>query len=72
MADAAAEAVSNVDLLLGAGTSEGSVAIDNQLKVFEAYERGLLATWETPAELICVPRAYCRPLISIPASSDVR
>jgi len=54
MADAAAEAVSNVELLLGAGMSEASVAIDHQLMVFEAYERGLLATWETPAELICV------------------
>ena len=56
MADAAAEAVSNVELLLGAGVSEASVAIDNQLKVFESYEHGLLATSETPAELVCVPR----------------
>jgi len=56
MADAAAEAVSNVELLLSTGASEGSVAIDNQLRIFEPYERGLLATWETPAELICVPR----------------
>jgi hypothetical protein len=56
MADAAAEAVSNVELLLGAGASEGSVAIDHQLRVFESLERGLLATWETPAELICVGR----------------
>ena len=56
MAEAAAQAVSNVELLLSTGASEDSVAIDNQLKVFESHERGLLATWETPAELICVPR----------------
>jgi hypothetical protein len=56
MADAAAEAVFNMELLLGAGVSEASVAIDHQLKVFESHERGLLATWETPAELICVSR----------------
>jgi len=56
MADAAAQAVSNVDLLLSAGAFEGSVAIDHQLKVFESHEQGLLATWETPGVLICVPR----------------
>ncbi len=56
MADAAAQAVSDVELLLSTGASEGSVAIDDQLRVFEAHERGLLATWETPAELICAPR----------------
>jgi len=56
MADAAAQAVFNVELLLSAGASEGSVAIDHQLKVFESYERGLLATWETADALICVPR----------------
>jgi hypothetical protein len=36
--------------------SEGSVATDHQLKVFESYECGLLATWETPDALICVPK----------------
>ncbi len=56
MADAAAQAVSNVELLLSAGASEGSVAIDHQLKVFESYECGLLATWETPDAVICVQR----------------
>jgi hypothetical protein len=56
MADIAAEAISNVELLLRAGASEASVAIDHQLRVFESHERGLLATWETPAELICVSR----------------
>jgi hypothetical protein len=56
MAEAAAQAVSNVELFLSAGVSEDSVAIDNQLRVFESYEHGLLATWETPGALICVPR----------------
>jgi hypothetical protein len=56
LADVAAEAVSNVELLLVTGESEDTVAIHHQLQVFESYERGLLATWETPAELICVPR----------------
>ena len=56
MVDAAAQAVANVELLLSTGASEGSVAIDNQLEVFEAYEHGLMATWETPDALICVPR----------------
>jgi hypothetical protein len=56
MADAAAQAVSNVELLLSAGVPEGSMAIDHQLKIFESHEYGLLATWETAAELICVQR----------------
>jgi hypothetical protein len=56
MAEAAAEAVFNVELLLSAGASEASVAIDHQLRVFESHERGLLTTWETPVELICVAR----------------
>jgi hypothetical protein len=56
MADVAAQAVANVELLLSSGAPEGSVAIDHQLKVFEAHEHGLLAMWETPDALICVPR----------------
>ncbi len=56
IADAAAQAVSNVELLLSTGVPEGSMAIDHQLKVFESYERGLMATWETPDALFCVPR----------------
>jgi hypothetical protein len=55
VADAAAQAVFNVELLLRSGASESSVAIDNQLEVSRAYELGLLATLETPDELICVP-----------------
>jgi hypothetical protein len=56
VAEAASQAVFNVELLLSAGMSEGSVAIGNQLRVVESYECGLLATWETPDALICVPR----------------
>jgi hypothetical protein len=55
MADAAAQAISKVELLLSTGVSEDSVAIDHQLTIFESYEHGLLATWETPDALICVP-----------------
>jgi hypothetical protein len=55
-AEVAAQAVSNVELLLSAGASESSVAIDHQLMVFEVNECGLLATWETADALICVPR----------------
>lgn len=56
LADAAAQAVSKVELLQGAGGSERSVAIDHQLKVFESHEQGLLATWETADAPICVPK----------------
>jgi hypothetical protein len=56
MAEAAAQAISNVELLMDPGASEDAVAIDNQLMTFEAHEHGLLATWETPGALICVPR----------------
>ena len=55
MADAAGQAVSDVEQLLSWGASESSVAMDNQLRIFESYERGLLATWETPDALISVP-----------------
>jgi hypothetical protein len=56
MADVAAQTISNVEALLCLGDSERSVAIDNQMKVFDSYEQGLMATWETPDALICVPR----------------
>jgi hypothetical protein len=61
LAEAAAQTISNVERLLRAGASEGSVAIDHQLNVFESYEHGLMATWETPAALICVPRIRVYP-----------
>jgi hypothetical protein len=53
---AAAEAVANVELLLSTGSSGHEELIHHQLRVFEAYELGLLATWETPSAVICVPR----------------
>jgi hypothetical protein len=52
---AAAQAIRAVEDLLSAGHTESSMAIYHQLKVFEACEYGLLATWETPDALICVP-----------------
>jgi hypothetical protein len=57
MAEVAAKAISNVELLLSSGAPENSVAIDNELKVFESYEHGLVATWETPDALICFATA---------------
>jgi hypothetical protein len=57
MADAAAQAVSNIELLLSASEAGCSVAIDNQLLVFELYEYGLLTTWEKPEALVCIPRS---------------
>jgi hypothetical protein len=56
LAEAAAQAISNVEALLSRGVPEQSVAIDNQLMALESYEHGLMATWETPVALICVPR----------------
>jgi hypothetical protein len=53
---AAAAAIRAVEDLLSAGHAEGSMAIYHQLRAFEAFEHGLLATWETPDELVCVPR----------------
>ena len=52
---AAAKAVRAVEDLLSAGHAENSVAIYHQSRVFEAREHGLLATWETPDGLVCVP-----------------
>jgi hypothetical protein len=56
LAETAAQAISNVEALLGMGESERSMAIDSQLMAFEMHEHGLMATWETPDALICVPR----------------
>jgi hypothetical protein len=54
MARRCTQAVSNVEFLPGTGASEGSLATDNQLMVFESYEHGLMATWEKADELVCV------------------
>jgi hypothetical protein len=51
----AAQAVTDIELLLSSGAPAES--IHHQLRVFEAYELGLLATWETPDAIICVPRS---------------
>jgi hypothetical protein len=50
----AARAIRAVEDLLSAGHAEGSMEICHQLMVFEAFEHGLLATWETPKELVCL------------------
>lgn len=52
----AAEGVSDVEALVSAGFPEHGEPVSHQLRVFEAYELGLLATWETPDVIICVPR----------------
>ena len=48
----AARAVIDVELLLSSGAAEE--AIHHQLRAFEAYELGLLATWETPGAIVCL------------------
>ena len=55
--DAAVEALCRVEVLLSQGLSETSEPIHHQLEIIQAYQHGLLATWETPAELVCVPRS---------------
>ena len=54
---AAAGAVANIELFLSSSFSERDEPIHHQLRVFEAYELGLLATWETPTAIGCVPRS---------------
>jgi hypothetical protein len=54
--DAAVDALCRVEVLLSQGLSEASEPVHHQLEVVEAYRHGLLATWETPDEMICVPR----------------
>jgi hypothetical protein len=51
----AARAIRAVEDLLSAGHAESSEPIYHQLMVFGAFEHGLLATWETPEELVCLP-----------------
>jgi hypothetical protein len=45
---AAPQAVADIELFLSAGLAEHDGPVYHQLRVFEAYELGLLATWETP------------------------
>jgi hypothetical protein len=51
----ATESICAIEALLVSGVRPGSDAVRDRVRVFEAYELGLLATSETPAELICVP-----------------
>ena len=53
---AAAQAVTDIELFLSSGAPKG--LIHHQLEVFEAFQLGLLATWETPDVVICVPRTH--------------
>jgi len=55
--DATVEALCGVEVLLSQGHSEASEPVHHQLEVIEAYQHGLLATWETPDEMVCVPRS---------------
>jgi hypothetical protein len=56
----ATNAIEEVDALLCSGASADSDAVQHRLMTFEAYEKGLLATWEMPDEIICVPRLAVR------------
>ena len=53
LAAAAVDALCNVEMLLCSGLSECSMPIYPQLMVFQAWEDGLLATWEMPDEVLC-------------------
>jgi hypothetical protein len=55
--DATVEALCRVEVLLSEGLSEASELVHHQLGIIEAYQHGLLATWETPDEMVCVPRS---------------
>jgi hypothetical protein len=55
--DATVEALCRIEVLLSQGLSEASEPVHHQLEVIEAYQHGLLATWETPDEMVCVPRS---------------
>lgn len=52
----AVESICAIEALLVSGEQSSSDAVQDRVRVSEAYELGLLATWEMPAELICVPR----------------
>jgi hypothetical protein len=52
----ATESICAIEALLASGARPGSDGVRDRVRVFEAYELGLLATWETPTEIVCVPR----------------
>jgi hypothetical protein len=55
--DVAVDALCRVEVLLSQGQSEASEPVHHQLGIIGAYQHGLLATWEAPAELVCVARS---------------
>ena len=55
--DAAVEALCRIEVLLSQGLPEVSEPVHRQLEIIEAYQHGLLATWETPDAMVCVPRS---------------
>lgn len=70
MATEAARAISNVETLLSTEASADTMAIHHYLRVFEAHEHGLLATWETAGALICAVRSRFRIEVTSPEVSD--
>jgi hypothetical protein len=54
---AACHAVDEIDFLLTSGIPEDDELVRHHLRAFRAYELGLLATWETPEAVLCVPRS---------------
>ena len=53
----AAAAISNVELLLALDDQPSSIS--RQLRIFQAHEQGLVATWEAGDRFICIPPASC-------------
>jgi len=51
----ATESICAIEALLVLGAEPGSHAVRDRLRTFEAYELGLLATWEARTEIIWVP-----------------
>jgi hypothetical protein len=52
----ATESICAIEALLASDERPDSDAVRDRVRVFEAYELGLLATWETPSELVCLHR----------------
>ena len=56
LAAEAAQAICGIERALREGAGGTDVFVHRKLLTFEAWEAGLLGTWETPSEMICVPR----------------
>jgi hypothetical protein len=52
----ATDSICAIEALLASDSQPGLDAIGDHVRVFEAYEQGLLVTWETPTEIVSVPR----------------